>query len=128
MARSASEVLGDQWRKRIKRQRASGLTIAEFCRREALNRQSFHLWKRKLGLGRAVASSERPQRRAKFLQVPLTPTLTVQGSSWFELVLADGTILRLPQQNIGALLAVLRELRGEQTAASEVIMAAGRRR
>ena len=132
MARSAREVRRDQWRKWINRQRASGLTIAEFCRREALNRQSFHLWKRKLGRTaaqsisgqrsrsrRAAVPSARPHRRVKFLQVPFAsvqvPLTSVQGSSWFELVLVDGTILRLPQQNIEALLAVLRELRGERS-------------
>jgi hypothetical protein len=31
-----------------------------------------------------------------------------------ELVLADGTILRLPQQNLAALITVLRVLRGER--------------
>jgi len=148
MARSAREVLWDQWRKRIKRQQASGLTIAEFCRREALNRQSFHLWKRKLcrpthvrqvadhdtssqrfgkrkavsgqrSQSRQAAPSARAHRRAKFLQVPFAsvqaPLAPMQGSPWFELVLVDGTILRLPQQNIEALLAVLRVLRGERS-------------
>ena len=48
MARQVNQVLWDQWRQRIERQRASGLSIAEFCRRENISRQGFHVWKRKL--------------------------------------------------------------------------------
>jgi len=45
------------------------------------------------------------------LQLPVT---AAQGSPWIELALADGTILRLPQQNLAALVAALRVLRGER--------------
>jgi hypothetical protein len=45
-----------------------------------------------------------------FLQLPLT---AVQPSLWIELALADGTVVRLPQQNLTALVAVLRALRGD---------------
>jgi hypothetical protein len=45
------------------------------------------------------------------LQLPIT---AAQGSPWIELLLADGTILRLPQQNLAALVAVLRVLRGDR--------------
>jgi hypothetical protein len=33
---------------------------------------------------------------------------------WIELVMADGTILRLPQQNLAALITAMRVLRGER--------------
>ena len=48
MARQVNQVLWDQWRRRMERQHASGLSIAEFCRRENIPRQGFHVWKRKL--------------------------------------------------------------------------------
>ena len=141
MARKANQVLWDQWRQRMERQRASGLSIAEFCRRESIPRQGFHVWKRKLRpsmsawqasrgaarprrlpKGRVIAAPGRPARRATakparsspprdFLQLPVT---AAQGSPWIELALADGTILRLPQQNLAALVAALRVLRGER--------------
>ena len=141
MARKVNQVLWDQWRQRIERHRASGLSIAEFCRRENVPRQGFHVWKRKLRpakaalrasvratrpqrlrRGQAIATrSQRarearakvamPLRPAEFLQLPLT---AAQGSPWIELALADGTILRLPQQNLAALIAALRVLRGER--------------
>ena len=141
MARKANQILWDQWRQRIERQRESGLSIAEFCRRENIPRQGFHVWRRKLRptmpgrqashrgarsrpfpKGRAMAASRRQPRRATgqsalpspptdFWQLPIT---AAHGSPWIELALADGTILRLPQQNLAALVAALRVLRGER--------------
>ena len=141
MARKANQTLWDQWRQRMERQRASGLSIAEFCRRENVPRHGFHVWKRKLlswasarhpsgGTGRSqhsrkgrviatphrrprqkTATSAMPLRPAEFLQLPVR---TAQGSPWIELALADGTILRLPQQNLAALVTALRVLRGER--------------
>ena len=52
-----------------------------------------------------------PPRPTEFLQLPVT---AAQGSPWIELALADGTILRLPQQNLAAMIAALRVLRGER--------------
>jgi hypothetical protein len=52
-----------------------------------------------------------PPRPAEFLRLPVT---AAQGSPWIELALADGTILRLPQQNLAALVTALRVLRGER--------------
>jgi len=47
---------------------------------------------------------------AGFLQLPVA---AARPNPWIELVLADGTVLRLPSQNVAALLAVVRVLRGE---------------
>jgi hypothetical protein len=52
-----------------------------------------------------------PPCPANFLQLPVT---AAQPARWIELALADGTILRLPQQNLAALITALRLLRGER--------------
>ncbi len=141
MTRQVNHVLRDQWRQRIKRQRESGLSIAEFCRREDISAHGFYVWRRNLretALRRrepradshpqssrrrsAAVASRHPLRKTSvgptarpcptnFLQLPVTAT---QAAPWIELALADGTILRLPQQNLAALIAVLRVLRGER--------------
>ena len=49
MARKVNQALWDQWRRRIGRQRDSGLSIAEFCRQEGVAQAAFHSWRRKLG-------------------------------------------------------------------------------
>jgi hypothetical protein len=126
MARQVNSVLWNEWRQRLKRQRQSGLSISEFCRRENLSPHTFHSWQRKLPAATREVVAVRPgrQRRtalaastrpAGFLQLPVAPA---PQSPWIELSLADGTVLRVPQQNTAMVLAVLRELRGESRNAS----------
>jgi hypothetical protein len=128
-----------QWRERLQRQRASGLSITEFCRKEGICRVSFQTWKRKLRegtsgrgatgrRGKGPATSRRDdvgcghvkaRRRptgptaisepADFFQVPV---LAARSSPWIELSLADGAIVRIPQGNLAALATLLRVLRG----------------
>jgi hypothetical protein len=152
MARTISQIRWDQWRQVIAKQRVSGLSVAEFCRRENVSRQGFHVWNRKLrqktpsARGAAGAAPKQrsvkhrsPKRRlpiatrrrsrsalpgpaaptaaAGFLQLPVA---AAQTSPWIELALADGTVVRLPQQNLAALVAVLRALRGERVELPEV--------
>ena len=138
MARELNQALWDQWRQRVERQRESGLSIAAFCRRERVSQVSFHAWKRKLRASasprpsreaamtrrsptqrgtvtghrgrRALAThSDTLKRSANFLQLPV---LGARSSPWIELTLVDGTIVRVPQQNLAALHTVLRVLRG----------------
>jgi len=119
---------------------AAGLSIVAFCRREGVSAASFHAWKRKL---RSLASASQgareavPARRSRRRLVagvlrqrpqPLpassaTPTsaedflqLAVRGvrsSPWIELSLVDGTLVRIPQENLAALTTLLRVLRGD---------------
>jgi hypothetical protein len=140
MPRQVNQVLRDQWRQRIKRQRESGLSIAEFCRREDVSTHGFYVWRRNLREASrwrreprtdarlqsrrrsAVVTSRGPLRKAlvgpaarlcptDFLQLPVAAAATMP---WIELAMADGTILRLPQQNLAALITALRVLRGER--------------
>jgi hypothetical protein len=141
MARQTNQVRWDKWRERIKGQRESGLSIAEFCRRENISTPGFYVWRGKLrqaasrwrqprGNGKlqrfqqrgAVATSRRRLRQAllgpavppcpaNFLQLSAT---AAPAAPWIELAMADGTILRLPQQNLAALITALRVLRGER--------------
>ena len=141
MPRQTNQVLWDQWRQRIKRQRESGLSIAEFCRRENISAHGFYVWRRNLRQAaskrhepRPDAKLQRSRRRGavvtsrrrlhnalvgptvppcptNFLQLPVT---AAQAAPWIELAMADGTILRLPQQNLAALITALRALRGER--------------
>jgi transposase-like protein len=124
MARQLNSVLWNEWRQRLKRQRKSDLTISEFCRRENLSAHTFHSWRRKLLVAPREVVAVRPGRRrlrsamaasprpAGFLQLPVAPA---PQSPWIELSLADGTVVRVPQQNTATVLAVLRELRGESS-------------
>jgi len=56
MSERVNQGLWEQWQERLERQRRSGLSIAEFCRREGVSAVTFHTWKRKLR-GQAVVGS-----------------------------------------------------------------------
>jgi transposase-like protein len=144
MARKVDQALWEQWRQRVERQLRSRLSIAEFCRSEGVSQASFHAWKRKLRISRPGSPSSRrsaplsrsksggqgdgqqsqPARRsltnsaataraANFLEVPI---LGARTAPWIELLLVDGTIIRVPQQNLAALQTVLQMLRGGHVA------------
>jgi transposase-like protein len=143
MARRVNQVLWDQWRQRLERQRASGLSIAEFCRKENVPPHRLYVWKRKFrhskparhaagGATRAQHARKRrpivtprrrpghvaarpaspavPMRPANFLQLPVRG---MRSSPWIELSLADGTLVRVPQENLAALTTLLKVLRGD---------------
>jgi hypothetical protein len=50
MARTPDPKVNALWRDRIRRQQASGLTIAQFCAQEGVARSKFHAWKRRFRL------------------------------------------------------------------------------
>jgi putative transposase len=125
MARKVNLKLREEWRQRVKRQRQSGLTVADFCRREGVSSAAFYLWRQKLqGKSRSTSKRKAAQKPATirasavepvpkvpsesaFVQLPVPRANT---SPWIELVLAEGTIIRVPQQNLTALETVLRAL------------------
>jgi hypothetical protein len=139
MARKVDQVRWDRWRQRMESQLASGLSIAAFCRREGVSQPAFHAWKRRLrgstsgprssreagtarrsraqrptvarrrGADNSLASSTTPTRAAGFLQLPVRG---VRSSPWIELTLVDGTLVRVPQENLAAFTTLLRVLRG----------------
>jgi len=139
MARKVNQVRWDQWRQRMESQRESGLSIAAFCRKEGVSQAAFHAGKRRLRdlksghrSSREAATARRsrvqraavPRRRraqnltassaattrsADFLQLPVRG---VRSSPWIELTLVDGTLVRVPQENLAAFTTLLRVLRG----------------
>ena len=136
MARNVDRRLWEAWQRRIVQQQRSGLSIAAFCRKEGVSPGSFHAWKRKLGgrgsatqspQGRTAAEAPRwptddgvalkpagPNAKldastaAGFVQVPLA---TAGGRVWIEVVLGDGTLVRVPAHQTAALTAIFRVLR-----------------
>jgi len=129
MAQESNGQLRATWRNRLERQRRSGQTVAQFCQQEGVSTPSYYQWKRKLRGERAPrqkrATTERKAKLAKrrqakaaaptvsppFVQFPLPAP---PSCPWIEVVLSEGTIVRLPQQNLAALKTVLGAL-GNQT-------------
>jgi transposase-like protein len=133
-------VLLTQWRERLKRHSESGLTVETFCQQEGVSTSMFYRWQRQLqarssgptpsqSAGRAkptrkqraepssrrrseVATTGGPatEHPPEFLRLPVRG---VRSMPWIELTLADGTVVRIPQENHAALALVLRTLRSE---------------
>lgn len=139
MARKVNQALWGQWRQRIEGQRASGLSVAEFCRKKGISGSAFHRWKGKLrgrtggrqpsvavqrasresptsrrrGPKGVAAGRRAPMRKADFFELPVRG---MRSSPWIELSLVDGTLVRVPQENLAALVTLLRFLRGDNSA------------
>lgn len=135
-------VLLTEWRERLKRQSESGLTVEAFCQQEGVSTSMFYRWQRQLQepspeptASEAVGKAPRPGKKrggrprrqhqrsevapakepaAKqprgFLRLPVR---NVRSMPWIELTLVDGTVVRVPQENLAALTTVLRTLRPE---------------
>jgi hypothetical protein len=71
-------ISGEQWRKIISQQPASGLSIAAFCRQAEVSPASFYVWRRKLR-----------RDTAHFAEVKITPEPGPE-SSGIELRLSNG--------------------------------------
>lgn len=103
MGRRASLERRRVWRGRLAEQRRSGLSIAEYCRRQGLSEPSFYLWRRRLRDERAAArevrhgdaadGGERSRSSGTALFVPLTLAAAGHG---VRLELASGAVLTLP--------------------------------
>ena len=83
------------WREVLARQRQSGLSIRDFCRREALAEPSFFWWRRKLAVRkrkRRADASGPPV--ARFARIKVTP-LEQDGKPPLVIVLAGGVRIRV---------------------------------
>lgn len=119
MAGRVAESVWDERREWIRKQQASGLSVAQFCRDNGLHEVNFHGWRHRF----AKLSSQSPrgtdklaagkQKLQAFVQLPLpSSALTTSGASWIEVSLADGLVVRVPASNLAALETVLRSLNG----------------
>ena len=125
MGRKSDPKSREAWRKLLEQKERSGLTVVEFCQREGLSPSAYYAWRRKLhgpparqtpAAANVGGKDARARRKGKapesqpssaFVQVPLSATT---ATAWIEVVLVEGTIIRLPQQNLAALQTVLRSL------------------
>jgi hypothetical protein len=100
MARTPDTKLHALWRDRIRRQEASGLTIAQFCTQEGVARSKFHAWKRRF---RLMASPDQcPALPTPSTFLPVTVRLlerTAEQPLPIEADLPNGIRLRIPTVN-----------------------------
>jgi len=121
MAGRVAESVWEERREWIRKQQASGLSVAQYCRDNGLLEANFHAWRHRLaklsgqsprGAGKLAGGKQKLQA---FVQLPLPASaLATSGASWIEVSLADGLVVRVPASNLAALETVLRSLNGSQ--------------
>lgn len=92
MQKQSSSSRAEFWRQVVVRQRASGLSIYRFCRKEGLAAATFFTWKRRLGQkAGGMGRHGRPEPVVNFAPVQVVPEGAAEGTT--------GTIeILLPQE------------------------------
>lgn len=117
MARGRDVERERYWRGVIERQRASGLSVAEFCRRNDVSDALFYRWRRRLadrdvGDSRTNADpSNRDEGDVQFVPIELPPAAP---AATFEIVRPHGSRVLIPPgfeaADLQKILRVLEEL------------------
>ena len=101
------------WLERVVEQAASGLSVAEFCRRRRLSSPSFYGWLRKLAAEPAATMTSESLFEQEPKRLPFMPLeLVERPSSGIRIQLAGGAVLEVPAERecLRLVLSVLSEL------------------
>lgn len=93
----------EYWRRMLARQRQSGLTRAEFCRREGLQESAISWWAKELAerdrpAKTAVTPKPRPKKktpRTTFVPLQMAQAASIPSAFAFEIVTRSGHVVRL---------------------------------
>jgi transposase-like protein len=89
----------DEWRKRVDRWKASGLTAAEFAAETGINAGTLQFWRYKLSKAAREATAKKDRRPDVGLAaslIELRPPVPAVGDARFEIELANGRRIRVP--------------------------------
>jgi hypothetical protein len=88
------------WTRRIGKWQRSGMEVRAFCRWESVPESAFYWWRRRLAQEeKPSARTKRPASGKKDTFVPVRLTHIPQtGISAIELVLPDGSVVRIPPE------------------------------
>ena len=116
MARTPDPKLHALWRDRVRRQEASGLTIAQFCAREGVARSKFHAWKRRFRLMQSPDQGPALPAPSPFL--PVTVRFVERAADEplpIEAELPNGVRLRIPTADPHLACRLIRAVAGAKT-------------
>ena len=119
--RTVREAMWDERREWIRKQKESGLSVAQFCRDHGLHLGNFHAWRLRIAeldamsehKAEAIAETRSHGSSAKptFLQVTIpSQAAFARQETWVEVSLASGMIVRVPSSNLAAIEAVIASL------------------
>jgi len=116
MARTPDPKRHALWRGRIRRQEASGLTVAQFCALECIARSKFYTWKHRFRL--RDGANQRSTLPAPQTFLPVTVRVLERGpeeSLPIEADLPNGVRLRIPTANPRLACRLVRAIAGAKT-------------
>jgi len=116
MARTPDPKLHALWHDRVRRQEASGWTIARFCAQEGVARSKFHAWKRRFRLMEAPVQCPTLPAPSAFL--PVSVRVLEQAADEplpIEAELPNGIRLRIPTRNEHLACRLIRAVAGART-------------
>jgi hypothetical protein len=91
MGRKFNPRLAMSWRRRLDRQARSGLSVAEFCRREKVSQPSFYQWRKRL------APEQDSAGPPLFVPVEIEGETDACGTTeGVKIDLPNGSVVRLP--------------------------------
>lgn len=103
------------WGERLRRYERSGLTVAEFCRREGVSAPSFYQWRRRLAEASPVAGSTRSGRGSGSDAMPAFQQVLLAGAGVVAIELPSGIRVELPADRLPLVRAVVADLLGAET-------------
>ncbi len=96
MPRLADPALQILWRRRLRQQPGSGLTIHQFCEREGISTAAFHSWKRRLALGTTSSTTSGASAFVPVIVPPAPQSQPLGSADLVTIQLANGGRIHLP--------------------------------
>jgi hypothetical protein len=119
--RTVREAMWDERREWIRKQRESGMSVAQLCRDHGIHLGNFHAWRLRIAELDAMSEpkseaitetrSHGPFAKPTFLQVTIPSNAAfARQETWVEVSIASGMIVRVPSSNLAAIEAVVSSL------------------
>lgn len=105
MAKRFDSVKREEWLKRLGKFDGSGLTVAEFCRREHVSQASFFYWAKRI---REACNGEATQGAQRKASAAMSPDEV--SNDFVEVIVGDWIRVRMPTGRLGAVAALVRDL------------------
>lgn len=105
MAKRFDVVKREEWRRRLGKFDGSGLTVAEFCRREQVSEASFYYWAKRIRQAGKGKATQRAQRKAALAMTP-----DEVSNDFVEVIVGDSIRVRIPTDRLGSVAALIRDL------------------
>ena len=105
MTKRFDGVKREEWRKRLGKFGGSGLTVAEFCRREHVSQARFYYWAKRIRQADKGEATPRAHRKASAAM-----SSDEISNDFVEVIVGDSIRVRMPTGRLGAVAALVREL------------------